>query len=158
MSRIHVSAWLAVCSFAVLASSATAQRAAQRAREQPGATARTEQEIKLSIELPPLPSAQCEAVVSTSYHQRNTVARVESTIKVSDCAAAAGEFTLTLRVRDDGGEIKLLELGETWQRSDDRDVSFTKDYPIGENVELVSARVRGLSCTCADPPGDSQPD
>jgi hypothetical protein len=28
-------------------------------------------------------------------------------------------------------------------------VSFTADYPIGENVELVSARVRGLSCTCA---------
>jgi hypothetical protein len=41
---------------------------------------------------------------------------------------------------------------ETWQRDDDKDVSFSADYPIGENVDLVSARVRGLSCTCADPP------
>jgi hypothetical protein len=154
MSQIHVSARLAVWSLAVLASSAGAQgsdggRAAERrAREQADAAVRTEREIKLSIELPPLPSTQCEAVASTSYQQRNTVARFESTIKVSDCAAAAGEFTVTLRIRDDAGGIKMLELDETWQRSDDQDVSFTKDYPIGENVELVGARMRGLSCAC----------
>jgi len=38
-----------------------------------------------------------------------------------------------------------------WQRSDDQDVSFTSDYPIGDDVDLVSVRLRGLSCTCGDP-------
>ena len=41
-----------------------------------------------------------------------------------------------------------------WQRTDDADVTFTADYPIGENVELLSVRLRGLTCTCADPPAE----
>jgi hypothetical protein len=80
------------------------------------------------------------------------VARVESTIRVQACTVASGEFTVTLRIRGEDGEIKVLEQSETWARTDDMDVSLVADYPIGENVELVSARVRGRRCTCADPP------
>ncbi len=113
------------------------------------ATIRTEQELKFSFELDAPPSAQCEAVTETSYHQRNTHARVEMSIKTDDCAAAGGEFKVTVRVKDDSGEIKPLEFEGAWQRSDAADVVLSTDYPIGENVELVSARVRGLTCRCA---------
>ena len=112
---------------------------------------RSEQELKVSIETPALASTQCQATTTAAYEQRNTNARVRGTIKVESCKAASGEFTVTIRVRDDSGEVKTLELKEAWQRDDDRDVSFSTDYPIGENVDLVSARVRGLSCTCAAP-------
>jgi hypothetical protein len=55
-------------------------------------------------------------------------------------------------VKDDGGQERPLEFSETWQRGTDDDVSFAGDYPIGENVELVSLRLRDLTCTCGDPP------
>jgi hypothetical protein len=58
---------------------------------------------------------------------------------------------VAVRVRDDSGETKPpVEYMEIYQRSDDQPIKFTKDYPIGENVELVSVRVRNLRCTCAD--------
>ena len=111
---------------------------------------RTEQEFKISIKAPELLNAQCVATATTDYQQRNTIARVNTTLKVDDCAAAAGEFTIALRVRDDSGETQSFEFPEMWQRSDDQDVKFTADYPIGVNVALVSARVRDLRCRCAD--------
>jgi hypothetical protein len=146
MSQIYVSALVTLSAFALLASPATAQ-----AQREP-TTVRVEQEIKIPIELPALPNTRCEAAANSEYQQRNTIARLVSTIAVADCTAASGTFTATVRVRDESGEIKPLDFSETWQRSDDQDVKFTKDYPIGENVELLSVRVRGLRCTCADAP------
>jgi hypothetical protein len=140
MSSPRNSVRLALSALVVLVSGAAAQEPT---------TSRTEREINFSIEVPAMPSMQCEASTSTSYHQRNTAARVESTITVAGCAAAGGNFTVAVRVRDDSGTQQTLEFDETWQRSDDQDVRLTTDYPIGENVELLSVRVRGMSCTCA---------
>jgi hypothetical protein len=111
---------------------------------------RTEQEFKTSIEVPALPSSQCEATSETEYQQRNDVARVISTIAIADCKAASGTFTVSVRIRDESGQEKTLEFDETWQRADDQDVHLTADYPIGANVELRRVRVRGLRCTCAE--------
>jgi hypothetical protein len=115
-------------------------------------TVRLEKTLKLAIELPAIPSAECAATTRTEYQQRNTAARVSGAISISDCTAAAGAFTVAVRVKDENGQSKVLDFDETWQRGDDRDVSFAADYPIGDNVELVSVRVRGLTCTCADAP------
>ena len=115
-------------------------------------TFRLETELTVTIEPPKVEDAQCAADYSSSYHQRNTVARVESTIRVQGCTVASGEFTVTIRIKGEDGEIKVLTLDETWARTDAMDVSLVADYPIGENVELVSARLRGRRCTCADPP------
>ena len=76
--------------------------------------------------------------------------------QVSDCTAAAGAYKVAVRVKGERGEDRL-EFSETWQRSDDRDVSFSADYPIGENAELVSVRLRNLTCTCSDPPKEASP-
>lgn len=137
--------------WSVAACAAAGAVAQERGREdRPGETTiRTEQELKFSIELDAPPTLQCEVATESSYHQRNNLARVELTIKTADCAAAAGEFKVSVRVRDDAGEVKALEFDGAWQRSDAADVALTNDYPIGDDVELVSARVRGLTCRCA---------
>jgi hypothetical protein len=115
---------------------------------------RLEQELTLSIELAPLLlKTQREAVATTEYRQQHTIARVASTLELRDCpAAASGEFTFQVSVQDDSGEIKPLQFKETWQRSDDRDVQFAADYPIGDGVELISVGMRGLTCTYAEAP------
>jgi hypothetical protein len=135
---------------AVLASTAAAQQGAKTETT----TFRLETELTVTIEPPKVEDAQCSADYASTYHQRNTVARVESTIRVQGCTVASGEFTVALRIKGEDGEIKVLELEDTWARTDDMDVSLVADYPIGENVELVSARLRGRRCTCADPPAE----
>ena len=95
---------------------------------------------------------QCEATTLTEYFQRNNVARVSGTISLAACpAGTTGSYTVVARVRSESGEITPIEFGETWQRDDGADVAFATDYPIGDNVELVNVRVRGLKCDCADP-------
>ena len=112
-------------------------------------TLKLEQEMKIAFKLnaPPAP-LQCGASTTTRYQQRDTVARVSGTLEIRDCAAASGTFTVAVRVKDDSGVEKPLEFSQPWQRSDDQDVAFTADYPIGENVDLVSVSLRGLTCTC----------
>ena len=116
----------------------------------------TEAALDVVLEGPIAPAGavgpQCEASTLTEYQQRNNVARVTGTVSIANCSAGTtGKFTLVARVRDDNGEIKPLEFSETWQRSDDQDHTFNTDYPIGDNVELMNVRVRGLTCTCAVP-------
>jgi hypothetical protein len=186
MSRIHVTALLALSAFALSTSPVFAQifqrpggepaplsnpggvtdsddlqlcgssgggsRVRSNCDEPETTTVRFEQTLELLIDLPAIVSAQCAATTTTEYQQRNTSARVDGAIAISDCTAAAGAYEVAVRVKGDGGQDQVLEFNETWQRSDDRDVSFSADYPIGEDVELVSVRLRNLTCTCADPP------
>ncbi|HVJ30756.1 MAG TPA: hypothetical protein VNA66_10645, partial [Gammaproteobacteria bacterium] len=60
-------------------------------------------------------------------------------------------------VKDESGAEKRLEFTEPWQRGDERDVSFSADYPIGEQVELVDVHLSGLTCECADAEYPEQP-
>jgi hypothetical protein len=116
-------------------------------------TVKTEQQLNVTLDVPAPEALQCEASTETQYSQRNTVARVAATVSVANCSAGStGTFTVVARVRDDSGETKPLEFAETWQRDDSKNVTFTNDYPIGENVELVNVRVRNLKCTCATAP------
>jgi len=129
------------------------QGAYDRAR---GSTVATEAALAVVLEDPIAPAGavgpQCEASTLTEYQQRNNVARVTGKVSIANCSAGTtGKFTLVARVRDDSGEIRPLEFNETWRRNDDQDHSFNADYPIGDNVELMNVRVRGLTCTCADP-------
>lgn len=113
-----------------------------------------EQELTVVLEAAPAQASgpQCEASALTEFQQRNNVARVSGTVSLSSCpAGTTGSFMLVARVRDDAGAIKPIEFNETWQRADASDHRFNGDYAIGENVELISVRVRGLTCTCAEP-------
>jgi hypothetical protein len=81
MSRARSAARFAFCALTALVAGAAAQSRDGGAREP--TTFRTEQELKLTIEVDSPPSLQCEASAVTSYHQRNTVARVETTISTA---------------------------------------------------------------------------
>lgn len=176
MSRIHVIQLLVLSALALFATTAPAQFSGSdgrildpaadrggdreacrrvgasrtRARCRPEQTT-APQELTVKVEIAELPSAQCEATSTTQYQQRNTIARVDTTVSVADCTAASGELTIAARIRDASSEVKSLEFPETWQRSADQEAKLTADYPIGANVDLLSVRVRGLTCTCADP-------
>jgi hypothetical protein len=117
-------------------------------------TLRTEMQLKLAIAIPEIRSAQCAVTTTTEYQQMNEAAHVDGKLEIADCNNASGAFKVAIRAEDASGAQKLLEFEETWQRKDNEDVAFTGDYPIGEDTELVSVRVRGLTCTCADPPSD----
>jgi hypothetical protein len=91
----------------------------------------------------------CQPTMSIMYEQRNDVARVEGTIENPACAACTGDYTIAVRIRDASGESKTIEFPGTWQRADDRPVTFTTDYPIGANVDVVSVRSKSLHCVCA---------
>jgi hypothetical protein len=91
----------------------------------------------------------CDATMAIRYEQRDTVARVESTIDNLSCAACTGEYTIAVRVRDDSGESKTIEFAGKWERADDKPVKFTAFYPIGANVDLINVRPKDLHCVCA---------
>lgn len=175
MTRIYVTALLALSALAVSTSTPFAQARSDQGRvqggraetcqaraggsrmrsnncetEAPPQTVRTEHEVTVRVELPASSGPQCEASALTEYSQRGAIARVTGTVSIGSCpAGTTGVFTLVARVRDESGEIKLIEFNETWQRDDAQDVMFKRDYAIGENVELVNVRLRDLTCTCA---------
>lgn len=94
---------------------------------------------------------QCETTTLTEYQQRGNVARVSGTVSIAACpAGTSGTFTLVARIRDESGETTTIEFPETWQLADSADHTFNSDYPIGDEVELMSVRVRSLKCTCAE--------
>jgi hypothetical protein len=92
---------------------------------------------------------QCQAEVSLSYAQQNTVASVEGKIENTTCGASSGNLVLSVRTANEGGEQSTQEFSQTWMREDDQPVTFSAEYPIGENVDLVRVRALRLRCTCA---------
>lgn len=110
-----------------------------------------EKEITISAEMPAL-RPTCGASVSVEYFQSNTLAKVQSTIAVEGCAVATGEYTIAARIRDESGEVKTLEFQETFRSDDEQTLARAGDYAIGENVELLSVRTRGVRCVCAEAP------
>jgi len=94
-------------------------------------------------------STSCQATILINYQQLNTVASVEGTVENTMCAASSGDFELAISLKDpDGGDPKVLEFTEKWQRSDNQAVKFSGNYPIGDNAELLRVRARKLHCTC----------
>jgi len=110
-----------------------------------------QQQAKMAKLLRPPPLVQCGASTTTEFRQLDAIARVNGTLEIHDCAAAAGTLTIAVVVKDDSGAEKPLEFTEPWQRRDEKDVNFSADYPIGEKAELVDVHLSGLTCTCADP-------
>ena len=113
---------------------------------------RSEQELEVSLDLPPLKSVECAVTIDVAYTQRDTTVGVEGTIFNNVCAASSGDYKLAVSVRNESRELQTLEFLESWQRQDDQPVKFAGTYPIGENVELLRVRPVQLRCTCASAP------
>jgi hypothetical protein len=115
------------------------------------------QELKLAKLFQPPPLLQCGGSTTTEYRQLDTIAHVNGTLEISDCGAASGTLTVAIVVKDSSGAEKVLEFTEAWQRSDKQNVSFSADYPIGEQAELVDVHLSDLTCTCASATRPEQP-
>ncbi|MDY6984200.1 MAG: hypothetical protein SV422_14035, partial [Pseudomonadota bacterium] len=101
------------------------------------------------VALPAVVITDCEAIIQFEYTQRGALARVEGTIENETCPASSGSFTVSLRTSNDDFEQTTLEFHETWQRDDDEDVNFSRDYAIGDNVDLIGVRTSKSMCKCA---------
>lgn len=113
---------------------------------------RHELEITTRIEGVSIQTRQCQAEVALSYAQKNTVASVEARIENTTCGASSGSLVLSVRTANASGEQSTQEFPQTWMREDDQPVTFSAEYPIGENVDLVRVRALRLQCTCAVAP------
>jgi hypothetical protein len=142
---------------------AAAQDEASTERQSPRLTVTEERNgaTRISLETAPIPivvrmemppSTMCAAELALTFQQRNTFANIKGDLENATCAASSGEYTLAISVVGDDGLRQTVEFSEAWQRDDDRPYTFEHDYPIGENVELVSVRSRRVSCTCTATP------
>ncbi len=93
----------------------------------------------------------CGAGVALEYEQRDAIARVEGQLENESCAASSGKYVIAIRTRNDAGELQTVEFTEAWQRDDNEPVAFSKDYEIGNNVDLVRVSAIRVSCRCTEP-------
>lgn len=107
-----------------------------------------EQEIPIEMQIPGIQLNSCEAFITLQYHQRNTLARVESTIENESCITSTGEYKLLFNILDENGVTRNLSFGETWEQKDDSLLKFSQDYPIGENVTLKRVVAQNVRCEC----------
>jgi hypothetical protein len=98
----------------------------------------------------------CKAQVWTEYLQKNTVAAVNGGIINEDCGPSSGEFAVSVRFKDENGEVHNLEFVEQWQREDDQEILFDNEYFMGENVDLIRARARKVVCVCTESEEDAE--
>jgi hypothetical protein len=84
-----------------------------------------------------LPTRQCQAEVSLGYAQNNTTASVEGKISNATCGESSGSLVLSVRTANERGELTTQEFTQSWMREDDQPVTFSSEYPIGENVDLA---------------------
>jgi hypothetical protein len=109
-----------------------------------------EQEIPTKMQIPEIQFNSCQAFITLQYYQRNTLARVESTVEHESCITSIGEYELLVNIRDGNGVSRNLSFSETWELKDDSLLKFSRDYPIGENVTLKRVVVQSVHCKCTD--------
>lgn len=98
----------------------------------------------------------CYPNTSVEYLQKGNVAAVTGTITVDGCARASGRYLVSVRVRGDDGTLETLEFEELWSRDDDAPLELEKEYPIGDDVDLIRVRFRSRECECADVPDPAE--
>lgn len=91
----------------------------------------------------------CEASLAIEYQQNANLVAVRMSLTNQECAASHGDFSVAVSYRDEEGE-RITDLhDENWSRDDDQPVLISRDYEIGDNVDLINVRSRGLSCECS---------
>ena len=104
--------------------------------------------VPLTIDIPEKTFQSCQAEIALEYFQRDTQARVKSTVSHENCRHTKGNFVISLTVRDENDETRKLEFDEQWELKEEPRQTLTKDYFIGDNVYLVRARTRSKTCEC----------
>lgn len=92
----------------------------------------------------------CESKTSIDYYQDDIIAKVNGEISVQDCSDASGEYTISVRFRDEYGETHNIDFDETWELNSSAPLKFAKEYLLAENVDLIRVRARRTRCICND--------
>ena len=95
---------------------------------------------------------ECEAHLSISYAQMYDQVRVDTTIRQDGCPASSGEYRIRMRTRAEDGGVNNHEFRESWSREEPGTLEFRKDYPMGDDPDLIWARVQtshASNCRCA---------
>lgn len=116
--------------------------------------ASAEKKYKMTIEATQ-GAKRCHSRTSIEYQQRGDIALVNGEVTVESCTVATGEYTISLRLKDDSGEIRNLEFVNTWRKNDAAPVEFANEYSIGDNVDLIRVRARRTQCICEDAETDT---
>lgn len=109
-----------------------------------------EHEIPTKMQIPGIQFNACEAFITLKYYQKNTLARVESTVEHDSCTTSTGEFELVVNILDENGVSRNLSFSEAWEQKDDSPLKSSQDYPIGENVTLKRVVAQSVRCKCTD--------
>lgn len=126
-------------------------QASRQAKEPPSESGSRSMDIRVSSTIRLEHRAGgCKANLQMEYWQKGDVAEVESTLTNAECSASSGAYTIQVRYRGSDGELRTDAYRETWERADAAPVLVVKQYPIGDDVDLVRVRSQGLSCVCAD--------
>jgi len=112
--------------------------------------ASSEKTFTIKLDAAP-PTKYCKSNTSIEYFQNDTTAIVNGEIKIDGCTEASGQYTISLRYRDDAGDMHNIDFDETWQRNSIAPVIISHIYPMAENVDLIRVRARRARCVCNDP-------
>jgi hypothetical protein len=109
-----------------------------------------EQKIVTKMQIPGIQFNSCEAFITLQYYQRNTFARVESSVENKSCTTSMGEYELLVNLVDENGVSRNLSFSETWEQKGDSQVKLSRDYPIGEDVTLKRVVAQRIRCECTE--------
>ncbi len=111
-----------------------------------------EKKYVIKLETTQTTKEYCHVSVDISYLQKSTNVIVDTTLENPDCAASGGSYTVAVKFRDGNSELQTVEYEETWQREDDQPLQSRQEYYMGENVDLINARVKRPKCVCVPIP------
>ena len=109
-----------------------------------------EKKYTIKFDAPSSARKYCRSSIAIDYLQKNTAAIVNMTLENLDCTASSGSYTVAVRVKDENNESQTIEFDETWLREDDRSLANRREYPIGNDIDLISVRIKRQKCVCAE--------
>lgn len=114
----------------------------------------TEKRYTMKLEASPATKKYCHVSVNIDYLQKNTDVVVNMTLDNPDCAASSGSYAVAVKFRDANNNSQTVEYEEMWQREDDQQLQKRYSYYVGENVDVIYARVKRPNCVCAALPSE----
>ena len=93
----------------------------------------------------------CDAEISLEYSQMDDKVQVDAHISNQQCASSFGNYEIRVSTRDRFGERHQSSHLESWRLDNASQNKVALMYDIGNDVELISARIRGNAkdfCTC----------
>lgn len=93
----------------------------------------------------------CEIDVSTDYWQANDKVKMDAYVDTSDCGAAYGRYSVSVRTKDEAGEHQTRDFAEAWSRDNADPIKLSHSYTMNGDSDLVKVRVKlpiEGSCVC----------